>query len=54
MNGIMTGVNYHPHDWEESRWPIDIDLMKKANIKVVRLGHLCWDSFQPEENRIYF
>ncbi|MDI9481667.1 MAG: beta-galactosidase [Bacillota bacterium] len=54
MNGIMTGVNYHPHDWEESRWPIDIDLMKKANIKVVRLGHLCWDSFQPEENRYTF
>ena len=46
---LYVGANYHPHDWEEERWPIDIDLMKKAGLSTVRLGHLCWDSFEPDE-----
>ena len=54
MDNLMVGANYHPHDWNESRWPVDIELMKKANFSVVRLGHLCWDSYQPEEGRYTF
>lgn len=46
---LYIGTNYHPHDWEKSRWPIDIQLMKEAGFQVVRLGHLCWDSFEPED-----
>ena len=53
-NNLMVGVNYHPHDWDEERWHIDIDLMKKAHFSVVRMGHLCWDSYQPKEDYYTF
>lgn len=43
------GTNYHPHDWPRERWGKDIELMKKAGFTTVRLGHLCWDSYEPEE-----
>lgn len=49
---LWTGTNYHPHDWGPERWDEDIKLMKKAGIGVVRLGHLCWDSYEPE-NGVY-
>lgn len=46
---LFVGTNYHPHDWEEERWKEDIRLMKNAGFTVVRMGHLCWDSYEPEE-----
>lgn len=46
---LYIGTNYHPHDWPENRWPEDIELMKQAGVQIVRLGHLCWDSYEPEE-----
>lgn len=46
---LYIGTNYHPHDWPEERWPIDIAMMKEAGFTTVRLGHLCWDSYEPEE-----
>jgi len=46
---LYIGTNYHPHDWEEERWEKDIALMKEAEFTTVRLGHLCWDSYEPEE-----
>lgn len=46
---LYIGTNYHPHDWEEERWSVDIDLMKKAGVNTVRIGHLAWDTFEPEE-----
>jgi len=46
---IYVGTNYHPHDWPRERWPQDIALMKEAGFNIVRLGHLCWDSFEPSE-----
>lgn len=46
---LYVGTNYHPHDWSEERWKIDIKLMKEAGFTTVRLGHLCWDSYEPED-----
>lgn len=46
---LYIGTNYHPHDWPEERWVTDIELMKQAGFTTVRLGHLCWDSYEPEE-----
>lgn len=46
---LYIGTNYHPHDWTEKRWKEDICLMKEAGFNTVRLGHLCWDSYEPEE-----
>jgi beta-galactosidase len=49
---LYIGANYHPHDWPAQRWKTDVDLMKTAGFTTVRLGHLCWDSFEPE-NGVY-
>lgn len=49
---LFVGANYHPHDWPKERWPEDIRLMKEAGFTTVRLGHLCWDSYEPA-NGIY-
>lgn len=46
---LYIGCNYHPHDWSRERYEIDIKMMKEAHFTTVRLGHLCWDSFEPEE-----
>ena len=51
---IYIGANYHPHDWPRERWPVDIQLMKKSGFNLVRLGHLCWDSFEPSEGEFTF
>lgn len=46
---LYIGTNYHPHDWDRERWKTDIELMKQAGFTTVRLGHLCWDSYEPED-----
>lgn len=46
---LFIGTNYHPHDWSPERWRVDIDMMKQAGFDTVRLGHLAWDSYEPEE-----
>lgn len=46
---LYIGTNYHPHDWPKERWGEDIRLMKEAGLDTVRLGHLAWDSYEPEE-----
>lgn len=46
---LYVGTNYHPHDWPKERWKEDIRLMKEAGLSIVRMGHLCWDSYEPEE-----
>ncbi|MBB6734755.1 beta-galactosidase [Cohnella zeiphila] len=51
---LFAGTNYHPHDWPSERWRHDIDLMRKASFNIVRLGHLCWDSFEPTEGNYTF
>lgn len=51
---LYIGTNYHPHDWPQERWPVDIRLMKQAGFTTVRLGHLCWDSFEPNDGEYTF
>lgn len=46
---LYIGVNYHPHDWSPERWDTDIRLMKEAGFQIVRMGHLCWDSYEPQD-----
>lgn len=49
---LYVGTNYHPHDWSADRWETDLSMMKEAGFTTVRLGHLCWDSYEPE-NGVY-
>lgn len=51
---LYTGTNYHPHDWAPERWKTDIMLMQRAGFQVVRLGHLCWDSYEPADGTYTF
>lgn len=48
-NKLYIGANYHPHDWTPERWRTDIAMMKQAGFDTVRLGHLMWDSFEPDD-----
>lgn len=54
QDALYIGTNYHPHDWPRERWAHDLDLMQQSGFTVVRLGHLCWDSFEPEEGKFTF
>lgn len=47
---LYVGTNYHPHDDKNiEKIRTDIRLMKDAGFNVVRMGHLAWDSYEPEE-----
>lgn len=47
---LYVGANYHPHDDKNvEKIKSDISLMKAAGFKVVRLGHLAWDSYEPSD-----
>ena len=52
---LFVGANYHPYD---DKNPVkikhDIQLMKAAGFKVVRMGHLAWDSYEPSEGNFDF
>ena len=52
---LYVGANYHPHDEKNiDKWQKDIALMKDAGFKVVRMGHLAWDSYEPGEGKFDF
>jgi beta-galactosidase len=52
---LYVGVNYHPHDDKNpEKIRRDVRLMKDAGFKVVRMGHLAWDSYEPSEGNFDF
>jgi beta-galactosidase len=52
---LYVGANYHPHDDKNpEKIQRDIQLMKDAGFKVVRMGHLAWDSYEPSEGTFDF
>ena len=52
---LYVGANYHPHDDKNpEKIKCDIKLMKDAGFKVVRMGHLAWDSYEPSEGKFDF
>jgi beta-galactosidase len=51
---LYVGTNYHPHDSNPVQWQKDIEQMKAAGFKVVRMGHLAWDSYEPTEGHFTF
>lgn len=52
---LYVGANYHPHDDKNmEKIKTDIQLMKEAGFKVVRMGHLAWDSYEPSEGKFDF
>jgi beta-galactosidase len=51
---LYVGTNYHPHDSGPETWKRDIPLMKAAGFRVVRMGHLAWDSYEPSDGAFSF
>jgi beta-galactosidase len=52
---LYVGTNYHPHDDKNiEKIKKDIQLMKDAGFKAVRMGHLAWDSYEPSEGKFDF
>jgi beta-galactosidase len=52
---LYVGANYHPHDDKNpQKVKSDIKLMKDAGFKVVRMGHLAWDSYEPSDGKFDF
>jgi beta-galactosidase len=51
---LYVGANYHPHDSDPETWTRDIQLMQQAGIRVVRMGHLAWDSYEPKDGQFDF
>ncbi len=51
---LYVGANYHPHDSNPETWKRDIKLMQAAGFRVVRLGHLAWDSCEPRDGQFNF
>jgi len=51
---LYVGANYHPHDSDPATWARDIKLMQEGGFRVVRMGHLAWDSYEPADGRFEF
>lgn len=51
---LFVGVNYQPVDRSLEQVGRDIALMKQSGFKVVRMGDLSWDYFEPAEGRFDF
>lgn len=43
------GVDYYPEHWPEERWPHDAQMMREANMNIVRLAEFAWAKMEPAE-----
>lgn len=51
---LFAGVNYQPVDRTLEQVRIDVALMKQSGFKVVRMGDLSWDYFEPTDGKFDF
>ena len=51
---LFVGTNYQSFDRSREQIVRDIQRMKQAGMKVVRMGDLAWDSFEPAEGQFDF
>jgi beta-galactosidase len=51
---LYFGVAYYPEHWPEERWPEDIQLMREAEINVVRMAEFAWSTMEPSVGKFNF
>lgn len=51
---LYVGTNYQPFDRSRDQIASDIQRMKGAGMKVIRMGDLAWDAFEPAEGKFDF
>jgi beta-galactosidase len=54
METILYGVAFYPEYMPYDRLDIDVDLMQKAGITVVRVGESTWSSWEPRDGEFQF
>lgn len=51
---MFFGADYYPEHWPRERLPVDVRLMKKLGLNVVRMGEFSWAKFEPSLGRYDF
>src|SRR5690625_4318360 len=51
---ISIGSAYNPEHWPKERWAKDIQLMKEAGLKILRVADLSWSFLEPREGEFDF
>ena len=51
---MRIGVDYYPEQCDESCWPVDVELMSKAGVSIVRVAEFAWSRMEPGEGRMEF
>ena len=47
---LSVGTCYYPEHWDKSLWKSDLQRMKKAGIKTIRIGEFAWNKIEIREN----
>ena len=50
----VVGTSWYPEQWPQEAWAGDLDLMRQAGLKVVRMGEFAWSRMEPRDGRFDF
>jgi beta-galactosidase len=48
------GMDYYPEQWPKELWDQDLQMMKDANVSVVRIAEFTWSLMEPEDGEFDF
>ncbi|QNA85392.1 beta-galactosidase [Sphingomonas sp. So64.6b] len=52
--GLSIGSSWYPEQWPEARWEVDLALMERAQLNVVRIGEFAWARMEPADGQFDF
>jgi len=54
LSSPVVGTSWYPEQWPMEAWARDLDLMREAGLKVVRIGEFAWSRMEPLDGRFDF
>ncbi len=51
---ISLGTCYYPEHWDKSLWADDLERMKAAGIRTIRIGEFAWSKVEPREGEFTY